>query len=273
MADADAIMQQLGVSADAEVVGGIVFQSITDLLENGVPDVPMLVEDVIYLEGLHLISGPPGHGKTSWVQWLCHSAMGWGKHIVWLDYEGGLGPTVKRLLEVGIPPSLAADRFHYASFPAEAEKHLVAVIERWDKPLIVVDSMSKALSYAGIDENDNAAVTAWTVPVVQAVKQHQTPVIIIDHVAKKGGDSEYSRGASAKLADVDVHWGVKRVRKFNRKTAGAVVCKAHKDRPGDLPFARAYRVGDGSGKLTFSHDDTILAGDEHAPDDETLPVI
>jgi RecA-family ATPase len=133
---------------------------------------------------------------------------------------------------------------------------------------VVIDSLSKALSFAGINENANDEVTKWTMPVVKACKDHAMPIVIIDHVSKAGKDSEYSRGAGAKLADVDVHWRVEKVAEFNRERIGAVTLKQKKDRDGFLPFASYWQVGDGAGNL-----DVIPIDSPPDPTDTSTPSI
>lgn len=245
--------QPVAIPEGGELVGGIIFESIRDFLENGIPDPEFLVDDVLYDgEHLHLISGHPGEGKTSWVMQLAWLVMAQGRDVVWFDYEGGKGPTVRRLLDVGVPKALLLERFHYAGWPANAEKYLEAVADKWHRPLVVMDSLSKALSFAGIDEDKPSQVTSWITPVVKTCKQREMPLIIIDHVKKDSKDSQYSRGAGSKLADVDVHWGVKVEQKFNRTQSGSISVKQHKDRPGYFPFATWWKMGDGQGHLTVT---------------------
>lgn len=226
--------------------GGIVFESL-DFEDMADPEV--LVDDLIYTEGVHLVSGHPGCGKTTIVQHIAHMVMADAGHVVWLDYEAGKRGTARRLLALGIPRDMITERFHYSGWPAEAEKHLAAVAERFPGALVVIDSMSKALSSGGINENDNSEVTSWTVQVVKACKDHALPIVIIDHITKTGDESQYSRGAGSKLADVDVHWRVKKESEFNRERIGSITLKQVKDREGFFPFASWWQIGDGHGKL------------------------
>ena len=238
------------VPPGGELVGGIVFEPFADELRDGVPEPLVLVDDCLYEVGLHLISGHPGDGKTSLLMQWAWIAMAQGRHVAWLDYEGGKNPTLRRLLAIGVPTQLLLERFHYASFPERAEKHLVAVAERWPGSLVVMDSLSKALAYAGINEDDNSEVTKFAVPIVKACIQNDMPIAIIDHVKKQGG-GQYSRGAGAKLADVMVHWGVEKTQDFSRNMAGSITVRQHKDREGCLPFASWWKMGDGNGRLTI----------------------
>jgi hypothetical protein len=265
------IAEKLEIPPGAEVVGGVVFESLADLLENGVDDPEFLVDDVLYDgDHVHLVSAHPGAGKTSWVMQLAWLVMAQERDVVWFDYEGGKKPTVRRLLDVGVPIELVRERFHYAGWPTDGEKHLAAIAKHWAQPpLVVVDSFSKALSFAGISENANDEVTTWTVQVVRACKQNGLPIVIIDHVPKDAKSSMYSRGAGAKLADVDVHWGLTTEQPFNRKQAGSISVHQHKDRPGFFPFTTWWSMGDGQGNLTIAPMDS--PPDPDNPDNPDSP--
>jgi predicted ATP-dependent serine protease len=246
------VAETLNIPPGAELVGGIVFEPFDELLRTGVPEPDVLVDDALYTVGLHLVSGHPGDGKTSWVMQLAWIAMAEGRDVVWLDYEGGLKPTLRRLLAIGVPAATLRSKFHYAGFPDHAETHLTAVSQRWPGALVVVDSLSKALSYAGIDEDSNTEVTKFVVPIVKACLKNDLPIVIIDHVPKNAKGSRYSRGAGAKLADVMVHWGVEKTQDFNRTQAVSITVHQHKDREGCLPFATWWSMGDGNGRLTIA---------------------
>ena len=236
--------------APPDAAGSIIFEGFADMLRDGVPEPIQLVPDVLYAEGVHWLDGEPGCGKTTlaahWSVGLMHERH----HIVWLDYEGGIGPTVRRFVAAGLDYETAAEYMHYAGWPVDAEASLEAVARRWPGALVVYDSASKALSAAGRDENSNTEVTQWTVQLVQAAKQHHLPLVIIDHVTKattKG--SIWARGAGAKKADSDVHWRVETHTAFDRQTVGIVGLRRAKDREGFFPAAHWFNVGDGQGGL------------------------
>lgn len=261
------------VPEGAEVVGGIVFESLDELMAGDLPPPDILVDDTLYAEGVHLVSGHPGGGKSTMSLHWAHQVMCEGIHVIWLDYEGGPRQTVRRMQAIGISSEMAAEYFHYAPFPVSAEDHLAALAERWPGALVVLDSMSKALAFAGISENANDEVTSWTAKVVRACKDNSMPIVIIDHVAKGGGDSNYSRGAGAKLADVDVHWRVEKVADFNREQSGTVQLKQKKDRDGYLAFESWWTVGDGKGRLTITEASGPPSDDAPQDPDGTEPTI
>lgn len=248
-----------------ETVGGLFFEDLKDLLENGVPPPDVLVDDLIYTEGVHWISGHPGSGKTTLCMYVAILVMLEGRDVVWLDYEGGVRPTVRRLLESGCPVDVALKKFHYSGWPVDAPAYFKDLAERWPNAMIVLDSASKALQGEGKDENSPGEVTAWAVPIVKAAKQHGLPILVIDHVTKSATETtKYSRGAGSKQADADIAWFVKCETPFNRTTVGTISVHQQKDREGYMPFTNWYQVGDGAGGLPVMPSD----GPDEGPVDE-----
>lgn len=246
-----------------EVIGGIVFEALD--LEETEPDPDILVDDLLYGAGVHLLSGHPGGGKTTVAMHLAIDAMTAGTHVAWLDYETNKRQAKRRLEDCGCSPALAAERFHYARFPLAAEQHLAEIAQRWPNVMVVVDSMSKALASAGINEDIPSEVTQWTTRVVQAVKALDLPFVVIDHVAKNARDTRYSRGAGSKLADVDVHLRVETNEPFNRERKGALTLHLEKDRDGFLPFQTWWEIGDGAGRLPLQRLDSPPGDGDAAP--------
>ena len=229
---------------------GLVFEDLGAILDGTLVPPDMLVDDLLYVEGVHILGGHPGSGKTTLTMNAAWTAMGEGRHVVWLDYEGGTRPTVRRLRDVGVPDDLILERFHYAGWPVDAPAHLGTIAERWPGAMVVFDSASKAITLSNLDENSPSDVTRWAAPIVKASKLYSLPVVIIDHVTKNAtASSRYSRGAGSKLADVDVQWYVEATEPFNREQSGLIHCRQQKDREGCMPFDLWYTIGDGRGGL------------------------
>lgn len=259
------------VPPGGEAVGSIVFEPLDLAVHEPPPD--MLIDDLVYVEGVHLLSGHPGCGKTTIAQHMAHMTMADDRHVVWLDYEAGKRQTKRRMQALGIDATMATKYFHYAPFPTQSEQHLLALATRWPSALVVLDSFSKALADAGISEDDNSEVTQFTVQVVKACKRAALPVVIIDHITKQGDESLYSRGAGAKLADVDVHWRVLKREDFNRSQSGLIQLKQKKDREACLPFESWWKIGDGAGALTITSVDGPPSDDAPTDPDGTMPSI
>lgn len=232
-----------------DACGSIVFEDFGQALATGVPEPVQLIQGVLYDEGVHWLSGEPDSGKTTLAAAFALQSMCLGLHVVWLDFEGGLNPSVRRFAAVGLGAALASSNFHYAGWPVDPEGSLAAVAARWPGALIVFDSASKAQSAQGVEENDNTAVTAWTMRLVRAAKQEHLSLVVIDHISKGAQESRYARGAGSKQADTDVHWRAIKVTEFDRNNAGCVMLVRKKDREGYMPAAQWFAVGDGAGGL------------------------
>lgn len=225
-----------------------------DIAAGGIPDPPQH-SPRLYVNRVHWYSGHPGHGKTTLAAADAVAHMETGAHVVWLDFEAGKRQTVARLLAAGATVDQLREQFHLAVSPPMAADPdgfapLAAALEEWPGALVVFDSASKALSGAGIEENDPAGNTRWTASVILPAREAGATVVVIDHVQKGATrTTPYPRGAGSKLADTDVAWYVEATERFDREKSGRVELTRHKDREGLLPERLAYTVGDGAGKL------------------------
>lgn len=240
---------------DLEKVRGFTFEpDFAEVMAGNVDPPDPIVDNLLYAEQVHWLSGHPGHGKTTLGMYIAGRVMDAGQHVVWIDWEAGKHPTARRLRAVGVPAEVAAERFHYANAPQiEATdagfEPIARALEQWPGALIVLDSASKALSAAGLSEDSNTEATQWTTKIILPIRDYGGTALVIDHLTKSAKGSAYARGASAKLADTDVHWGLTRTRPFARDHAGEVELRRLKDREGALPERIVYAVGDGRGGL------------------------
>lgn len=245
----------------AEAIGFQFADDLVDIARGDLAPAPALVRDLIVEGQVNWFAGHPGHGKTTIAMHAAWRAMDAGHHVVWLDWEGGKRPTVRRMIAtsaaIGLrdPIATLGVQFHYVHGPRMTADEdgfapIGAAIERWPGSLVVFDSASKALSAAGLDENNNSDATRWTTEVVMPTRDVGGTSLVIDHVTKEATRSTpYARGAGAKLADTEVFWYVERVEQFDRETAGVVRLTSQKDREGVLPHEITFRVGDGEGGL------------------------
>lgn len=231
---------------------------LAEIAAGEIPEPERLIPNLLYVNRVHWLSGHPGHGKTTLAAWSATQHMQAGGHVIWLDWEGGVMPTVARMLAVGAKADEIGERFHLAAFPsisadAEGFAALAAALEDWPGALVVFDSASKALTAAGFDENNPAEATRWTTNLILPAREAGSTVIVIDHVTKGATKTTpYARGAGSKLADADVAWYVEATARFNRETAGRIELARHKDRDGLMPERLAFDVGDGAGGLPIT---------------------
>lgn len=246
-------------------VGPFTFIDLGPAYRGELPPPEVIVDDMLYDQGIHLFSGHPGSGKSILAMAMADFMLAEQRHVAWLDWEMGERATGQRLREMDVEISGVLERFHYAWCPKDPENHLAVLAEHYDRPLIVFDSLSKALRQSGIDENSPGEVTAWTMKVIQVCKAYRLPLIIIDHVSKNAKDKRYSRGAGSKLADVDVHWHIDVLQEFDRSTQGIVRLLRAKDREGYMPQQNFFTIGDGHGRLPVVPTDDPQIGKDDEP--------
>ena len=238
-----------------ERIGNLIFTDLGPAFRGELPEPEVLVDDLLYDQGVHMLSGHPGAGKSVLAMHIAWLVMVEGRHVIWLDYEQGARMTGQRFREMGVPGDLIDERLHWAWYQRKVVDELPAVAAAYPGALIVLDSMSKVLSTSEIDEYSNPEVLAWTVKVIEFAKTHQLPVLILDHVTKDDKNSDYARGAGTKQADVDVHWKITKLEEFNREQVGLVEMSLHKDRDAYLPLRLYFRIGDGQGGLSVEPTD------------------
>lgn len=246
-------------------VGPFTFTDLGPAFRGELPPPVVIVDDLLYDQGLHLLSGHPGSGKSVMAMCMAELVMSEGRHVAWLDWEMGERATGQRLREMGVAWPRIEERLHYAWCPKDPENHLTALADAYGQPLVVIDSLSKALRQSGIDENSPSEVTTWTMKVIQVSKAYRMPLVIIDHVSKNTKDKRYSRGAGSKLADVDVHWHMDVLQEFDRSTIGTVGLFRAKDREGYLPSANFFTIGDGRGGLVVTPTEDPKLGTDDEP--------
>jgi hypothetical protein len=249
------------LSADAKAGGTLASRAVNlaEFIENGIepPEYFDMNEPLLLAGNVIGIAGEPEQGKTLVAAHVTVCALRAGKRVLYLDEEMGARLTAERLDAMGVTPE-ELQRLIYIPFGLQGKlddigAEILAVVLENDIDLIVLDSVSKAFSAAGLDENSNADATrlmqAWITPLAH-VHNRTVLVLVLDHITKQEGDGRYSRGASAKLADVDVQWHINAEVPRTRTTMGRLVLPLKKDRTATLPKKLTYLAGgNGTGAL------------------------
>lgn len=246
---------------------------------------PFLIENQV-----HWLTGKPEAGKSTIGLWLAKLYMDQHPNniVVWVDWEAGEVPTLRRALAVGITEEQLVRQFMLTNWRTlqvvgdgdesrRAFSEMLHAVQELGvrRPLIVFDSASKALAASGLEENSAKDVTAFTTNLVMPLRddpQVSATVIVIDHITKDASNTTYARGSGAKLADADAAWYVEpaKGKQVTKKQQGEVNLVRTKDRNGELPFGAALKLGDGQGGLPVTVDGiaweqtTQDADDDHA---------
>lgn len=204
-----------------------------------VPPPTLICRDMLYLGGVHTLSGPPDCGKTTVACWWMLQAVrdpGCGG-VLFLDEEGGREIVVEKFQALGAE---RGERIGYIQFPSRTwnagDVAMLNEILDERKPAIVAwDSSAAFLARAGLDENAAADVTRFYAHVLTpAARLHNAAVLVIDHDTKNSEPSRYARGSGAKLAATDVAYKVAMVKPFSKTESGQSKLLVTKDRRGWL---------------------------------------
>jgi hypothetical protein len=239
--------------------------NLADVVTGGIKRPEYLIpREPLLLRGrVHNLFGGPEQGKTLVLQHLVLRAVRAGLRVLFIDEEAGMHETAERLDAMGATlDELARITYLPYALPGltrdEQAAALLAAVQHHGYDLIAVDSLSKLLAAAGIEENDNTGCTqymaSWITP---AAHMHGATVVLLDHTGKVDDDGSYARGASSKLADVDVQWHIKAPVRPSRESMGRIVVTRKKDRTSTVPATVKYIVGgDGTGAIRFGLEDT-----------------
>ncbi len=201
----------------------------------------ILVPGLVYEEGVHVWEARPGTGKSIAAMAVAARLMRDGKRVMYVDVENGERTVEDRMASMGFTDAELGERFFYYPFPGLDPQKFLRLVQAVDPALVVFDNLAGLLADAGIDENSNTGVTRWYNAFPKPIKADGKAVLILDHVTKKGGES---RGAGAKLAEVETRFVVRQTKNFNRRKVGELRFTLEKDRSAAMPDkVVAYRAG------------------------------
>jgi hypothetical protein len=208
---------------------------------------PKTLAGLIYGHRLHTISGEPESGKTITALWLALQLIAWQRPVVLIDEEAGKEQTEDLLYAMGADPETVPKFLHYYSFVQDNWLHqrtrdyLHKELAEIGPALAIFDSSAAMMASSHVNENDPGEVRRfWNVVLGPVARERDCSVLVIDHDAKGGADTRYSRGTGDKLAVVDVAIKMAVVEPFSRDQDGRLTATITKDRLGCL--WRSYAV-------------------------------
>lgn len=218
-------------------------------MTQGIDEPEQVVPGILYAGRVTWWTGEPEAGKTLIALKFAVDLIRAGHKVMHVDEEIGLGMLVDRLVSLGAEANNVTENYLYYEFPAlstddEDVSALFRVVAREKPVLIIMDSAADLLRQAGLDEDDNIAVTGWIKDVLEPMaNEYGAAVLVIDHVTKSNDNRKWARGAGAKKAKAKAAWNVEKVHDFDKQTVGTVRLRKTKDTLGRLPSQHMIRIG------------------------------
>ncbi|GAA3667154.1 hypothetical protein FB459_1271 [Yimella lutea] len=189
----------------------------------------------------HTIASESEGGKTWLALIAAADEMAAGHHVGYIDFEDAEGPVVWRLLTLGVPPEVIAERFHYfrpeeAITDALARIDLAGFMSSRAPTLVILDGITEGMTLHGLDPLNNKDAAMFGRLLVRPLTSYGAAVVSLDHVTKSAeGRGRYAIGAVHKLNALDgAAYVLENRSKFGRGLVGRSSVLIAKDRPGDL---------------------------------------
>lgn len=203
---------------------------------------------------VHLFHGKPFCGKTPLTYIAVVEVVRAAGQVLLIDYEMGPAGAKALLLELGLSEGQIAAHIPYVYNPPRwtqrQRDRLAAAIGTRVPDLVVIDSLSRSMATAGLNQNDATETDAWfhSLPT-WAVDQFGSAVVIIDHTNR--ADGPHPSGSIQKTAAPQFHIWVQNLAPFSRDHEdGCSLLTTQKDRSGQRrighPLAELRTVLGGS---------------------------
>jgi hypothetical protein len=202
---------------------------------------------LIYRGKSHAFIGEPGRGKSMLLQHLHVKEAAAGRCSLFIDLEKDFGHFRERIRALGATKESAARIGYWRLSGAITRESLDAIAgfaRQWGVEVVTLDSVGRALSRAGLTENDNDHVRTWFDGVVAPMERGGLTVVLVDHMKKpddsrgnRGGSpsaaGRYAKGAGAKLDVITgAAYGVSFTKPFSRSKPGMATLVTAKDNNG-----------------------------------------
>lgn len=210
---------------------------------------------LLYDSKLTWISGEPESGK-SWIAILAYAErLIAGDDALYVDFETDPLDIVGRLLALGVPAEAIEAHLRYIRpyTPMNPEGCSFVLGASVGARIATLDGVNAAMGNSGYDPNNAKDFYKWWEPLgLQLQRSCRGPLLCIDHVVKDAtARGAYASGTGQKLAAVDVHLGVEKIKPFGLGLTGKSRIVIHKDKPAAL---RQHAEGAAIAELTMTSD-------------------
>jgi KaiC/GvpD/RAD55 family RecA-like ATPase len=213
----------------------------------------------------HALIGGKGSGKSTLGAVAACEWMRAGSTVCWVDFEVGKPIVYNQFLTIRADPDLCAERLIVVAMSQEKGgiAGVVPAIEALGivPGLVVLDSVSRAIARAGLNENDAAAFIQLVDEFADRLRDRGSSVLVIDHIGHE--DKTRGRGTSSKGQQIDIEHTVEVLRGWSREVEGAVRIVARKDR-------RGYMTPDSTVAVVSFQPDLSVSDPDRRPLDVTV---
>jgi hypothetical protein len=171
-----------------------------------------------------------------------------GGTVLYIDFESGPAPIVRRLLDLGCSSEQIATSFFYVHPEVKPGADL-AEYEAWSAiftarfTLAVIDGVTDAIGLWGLSTKDNDEFSAFAKQVPRRIAAETgAAVVLVDHVTKdKDSRGRFAIGGQAKMATLDgAAYVVDVVEALGKGRRGVLSIGVAKDRPGGVRGQAGY---------------------------------
>jgi hypothetical protein len=196
---------------------------------------------LLYPGRLNLFIGETETAKTWLVVHVAAGELKAGHHVIFLDYEDGGETVVERLRALGVSDEAIDTWLTYINPEGvfgDLERAIVtAAIERRGAPtLVIIDSITDAMTALELDPNSGPDVTTYYNGSPRWHARMGAAVAMIDHVTKSSdGRGRWAIGSERKISKADgAAYNCEELKPFGRGKRGLIQIRVAKDRPGHV---------------------------------------
>ena len=265
---------ELRRAEERELVGLV---DLAEVMEQGVQEPVMLLDDWLVRGEHHVVYGEAGVGKTWVVLAQVAALLMQGENVVWVDLEMGRRLLAERLHLLGVRPDTVRDHLTYLEYPGfdlprgrpqNGETNMpamwAALLDQYRPALVVWDAQTGALAAADVDENRGTDVARWQRAYVEPARRVGAAVVLIDHTPLNGEGrpvASRQKGAAAKVMYAVTG---KKAERPTRDRVGTLAVECTKNGPcARVPEKRQVRLGFEDGRFVYEENATPFAD---APD-------
>jgi hypothetical protein len=233
--------------------------------KGGIPEPVLLCNRLLYRGMLHSFAGPPDCGKSTIGYRAALELLREGEAVVVLDEEGGREVVTEKFLALGATPA-ELERLTYIEFPTRSwdaadRVGLWQLLAEVHPALVLVDSAGAFLAVAGQNENWAEHIIPFYKLLLAVAREHNTAVVLVDHVTKNETTGRYARGSGAKLQIADVAYMVDAIQPFSRHQDGLLRLSVSKDRRGYLHRHHEVKVITENGSMALEFNQAAALAD------------